>query len=195
MKQEFPQVEAVSGRFLHFVHAARELTAEELSRLEALLDYGEKGSDVAADASYLVVPRLGTISPWASKASDIVRNCGIDAVLRVERGTRFLVETAGHAPLSSEELDRASRFFYDRMTESLVEPDFTGEALFVELDGRPMETIPLMAEGLILHGMNVSEAAEAVGFSDPAYFGRCFKRLKGYPPKDARKISDKSISS
>ena len=51
------------------------------------------------------------------------------------------------------------------------------------------------AEGLMLRGMNVSEAAEAVGFSDPAYFGRCFKRLKGYPPKDARKVSDKSISS
>ena len=51
------------------------------------------------------------------------------------------------------------------------------------------------AEGLILHGMNVSEAASAVGFSDPAYFGRCFKRIKGYPPKDARKQDDKSISS
>ena len=51
------------------------------------------------------------------------------------------------------------------------------------------------AEGLILNGMNVSEAAFAVGFQDPAYFGRCFKRIKGYPPKDAKKISDKSISS
>ena len=51
------------------------------------------------------------------------------------------------------------------------------------------------AESLIAHGMNVSEASSAVGFSDPAYFGRCFKRLKGYPPKDARKHADKSISS
>ncbi len=43
------------------------------------------------------------------------------------------------------------------------------------------------AEALIIHGMNVSEASEKVGFSDPSYFGRCFKKLKGYPPKDARK--------
>ena len=43
------------------------------------------------------------------------------------------------------------------------------------------------AESLILHGMNVQEASEAVGFMDPSYFGRCFKRLKGYPPKNARK--------
>lgn len=181
LKQEFPQVEAVSGRFLHFVHAARELTAEELSRLEALLDYGEKGSDVAADASYLVVPRLGTISPWASKASDIVRNCGIDAVLRVERGTRFLVETSGHAPLSSEELDRASRFFYDRMTESLVEPDFTGEALFVELDGRPMETIPLMAEGRAALEAADSRMGLALSEDEIDYLAKAFGDLKRDP--------------
>ena len=181
LKQEFPQVEAVSGRFLHFVHAARELTAEELSRLEALLDYGEKGSDVAADASYLVVPRLGTISPWASKASDIVRNCGIDAVLRVERGTRFLVETSGHAPLSSEELDRASRFFYDRMTESLVEPDFTGEALFVELEGRPMETIPLMAEGRAALEAADSRMGLALSEDEIDYLAKAFGDLKRDP--------------
>jgi len=32
------------------------------------------------------VPRLGTISPWASKATDIARNCGLERVLRIERG-------------------------------------------------------------------------------------------------------------
>ena len=51
------------------------------------------------------------------------------------------------------------------------------------------------AEGLLAHGMNVSEASSECGFSDPAYFGRCFKKLKGYPPKDAKKIHEKSISS
>ena len=38
----------------------------------------------------MVTPRLGTISPWASKATDIARNCGLE-VFRVERITEYRV--------------------------------------------------------------------------------------------------------
>ena len=51
----------------------------------------------------LVVPRLGTISPWSSKASDIVSNCGIDAVKRVERGVVYAINTSDFKPLSDAE--------------------------------------------------------------------------------------------
>ena len=37
-------------------------------------------------------PRLGTLSPWASKATDIAHNCGVD-VRRVERVTEYLLAT------------------------------------------------------------------------------------------------------
>ena len=62
-------IEAVSGRFVHFVHASRELTKAEEERLASLLTYGDAAEDVRADLAFMVVPRLGTISPWASKAS------------------------------------------------------------------------------------------------------------------------------
>ena len=61
-------IEAVSGRFVHFVHASRELTKAEEERLASLLTYGDAAEDVRADLAFMVVPRLGTISPWASKA-------------------------------------------------------------------------------------------------------------------------------
>lgn len=138
-------IEAVSGRFVHFVHASRELTKAEEERLASLLTYGDAAEDVRADLAFMVVPRLGTISPWASKATDIVKNCGIEGVLRVERGTVYSL--ALKAPLTEEEAAQAAGVLHDRMTESVVARDFPAENLFVELEGRPMATVTLVEEG------------------------------------------------
>ena len=138
-------IEAVSGRFVHFVHASRELTKAEEERLASLLTYGDAAEDVRADLAFMVVPRLGTISPWASKATDIVKNCGIEGVLRVERGTVYSL--ALQAPLTEEEAAQAAGVLHDRMTESVVARDFPAENLFVELEGRPMATVALVEEG------------------------------------------------
>lgn len=138
-------IEAVSGRFVHFVHASRELTKAEEERLASLLTYGDAAEDVRADLAFMVVPRLGTISLWASKATDIVKNCGIEGVLRVERGTVYSL--ALKAPLTEEEAAQAAGVLHDRMTESVVARDFPAENLFVELEGRPMATVALVEEG------------------------------------------------
>lgn len=138
-------IEAVSGRFVHFVYASRELTKAEEERLASLLTYGDAAEDVRADLAFMVVPRLGTISPWASKATDIVKNCGIEGVLRVERGTVYSL--ALKAPLTEEEAAQAAGVLHDRMTESVVARDFPAENLFVELEGRPMATVALVEEG------------------------------------------------
>lgn len=138
-------IEAVSGRFVHFVHTSRELTEAEKTRLGSLLDYGDAAEDVRGDVTFMVVPRLGTISPWASKATDIVKNCGIEGVMRVERGTVFSLQTP--ASLTDDEKAAAAATLHDRMTESVVAEDFPAEQLFVELEGRPMATVALVEEG------------------------------------------------
>src|SRR5262245_38863750 len=67
----------IHAEFWHFVEIDRPLAAEDEARLARLLAYG-----VASPAAeprgelLLVVPRLGTVSPWSSKATDIARNCG-----------------------------------------------------------------------------------------------------------------------
>ena len=52
------------------------------------------------DGLLLVVPRLGTQSPWSTKATDIARRCGLAGVTRIERGTAFRM--AGMAPAQRE---------------------------------------------------------------------------------------------
>ena len=64
-------------------------------------------------ARALVLPRAGTISPWSSKATDIVRNCGFDRVKRVERGVLWVISAPEGIP------EQALGALYDRMTERL----------------------------------------------------------------------------
>ncbi len=67
----------------------------------------------AATATFYVVPRLGTVSPWSSKATDIARVCDL-AVRRIELGRACLVEgVTSLPPAALEDL-------YDRMIESVL---------------------------------------------------------------------------
>ncbi|MCS6997126.1 MAG: phosphoribosylformylglycinamidine synthase [Casimicrobiaceae bacterium] len=135
------RVRAISAEYWHFVKLARELTREERTQLEALLAYG-----AAADASeghthsFLVVPRLGTISPWSSKATDIARNCGLDAVERIERGVWFWVVTDGRPSAEARRAIEAA--CHDRMTESVLASLNEAERLFVETAPQPLATVP-----------------------------------------------------
>ncbi len=64
--------------------------------LERLLTYGPREAADAprvAGAEVIVVPRFGTISPWSSKATDIAKVCGLDAVRRIERGIVWTLAT------------------------------------------------------------------------------------------------------
>src|SRR3546814_8377222 len=80
---------------LHVVWSDAALDSATVRRLHALLDYGGPVVDAAkaaADELILrVVPRFGTVSPWASKATDIAHNCGLALVRRVERGVRYVL--------------------------------------------------------------------------------------------------------
>ena len=69
------RVAALSAVYWHFVRTSRPLTAAERTTLDFLLTYGPRAaaSDDAGEL-LLVLPRPGTISPWASKATDIAHN-------------------------------------------------------------------------------------------------------------------------
>ena len=84
-----PAVTHLTARFVHFAALARPLTEGELQILQRLLTYGPRVSPASQPAEgerLLVVPRTGTISPWSSKATDIIQVCALAAVERVERG-------------------------------------------------------------------------------------------------------------
>src|SRR5829696_4187399 len=83
----------IAAEYWHFATVARALDPAEMKRLERLLTYGPKSSAPDERGTlFLIVPRLGTVSPWSSKATDIARHCGLEAVERIERGIAYWVE-------------------------------------------------------------------------------------------------------
>jgi len=113
-----PAVRGLAARFVHFADLERPLTGAETAVLARLLTYGPTlptGDSAAAGERVLIVPRAGTISPWSSKATDIVQVCGLTSVRRVERGIEYRLRAA--RALGAAQLTRLAPALFDRMTE------------------------------------------------------------------------------
>src|SRR5574340_421481 len=67
-----------------------------------------------------LAPRHGTISPWSSKATDILKNCGLSCFRRIERGVAFHLLDAAGQPLSADAKARLLPRLHDRMTEAVM---------------------------------------------------------------------------
>jgi len=112
-----PSITAVQARFLHLVELKSEPSDRDMQVLERLLDYGPPAGQVQPDGQLvLVVPRFGTISPWSSKATDIAHICGLNGLLRIERGIAYTL--ASERPLDAPGLALVTARLHDRMTES-----------------------------------------------------------------------------
>ena len=159
LREVEPAAAGVEATFVHFVDLERELTADERSRLEALLTYGPRdagvgdadasgamaavavgGAGAAAAAPVWVVPRPGTISPWASKATDIAQVCGLGAVRRIERGIEYRLHGVGGRVAPA-----VAALLHDRMTEAVLGSPDEAQALFARETARPLRRISLAA--------------------------------------------------
>ncbi len=140
-------VQAVHARFVHWVAGATPPSESTLDTLTRLLDYGvpyqgpQPGEH--AGSTVVVAPRLGTVSPWASKATDIAHNCGLD-VHRVERVVEYRLK--GPA-LTDEQWTRCADLLHDRMTEVALPERGDAAALFDERVGEPMRHVNVLGRG------------------------------------------------
>ena len=159
IQQLLPRLQAIDeritglrARHVHLVASAEPLAAADRDRLAALLTYGEPWPGDGDDAAprLVVSPRLGTVSPWASKATDIAHNCGI-GLRRVERVTEYRLDLKsrllGRAVPTPEALVRVAGLLHDRMTESVLPDREAAAALFTELQPAPMEHVDVLGGG------------------------------------------------
>ncbi|WP_394228442.1 phosphoribosylformylglycinamidine synthase [Pseudoalteromonas spongiae] len=137
-------VTGVYAEFMHFADLTAELSESELDKLNKLLKYGPTITEHTPEgALILVTPRIGTISPWASKATDIANNCGLDKVHRVERGIAYYVE----GDLNAEQLNDVAKLVHDRMTESVHNSLEGAGQLFRVEEPRPMSSVDILGGG------------------------------------------------
>ncbi|MGH8685830.1 MAG: phosphoribosylformylglycinamidine synthase, partial [Nitrosospira sp.] len=193
------QVSHIYAEYWHFCALKRDLQPNEIAILEKLLEYAPKEiplKEVPRQPAghpggelLLVLPRPGTISPWSSKATDIARHCGLEAVERLERGVAFYIQTkdASSAELSPE-LPPDSRIallalIHDRMTEAVFGSFDDAEKLFRHSEPAPLSTVDVLTGGRdALQNAN-STMGLALSPDEIDYFAAYFMRI-GRNPTD-----------
>jgi len=145
-------IASVTGRFLHFIDSAAAIAPDDVKRLDGLLTYGEPFDAKLAGDEFVVIPRFGTISPWASKATDIAHNCGMTDIRRIERGILYVVHLksgllGGAKKLSEEGITGVQALLHDRMTEMVLRSAEEAAGLFGELDAKPLAFIDITQGG------------------------------------------------
>ena len=140
-----PEAE-IRSEYWYFADCAEGLDAAEAEKLEALLA-GQVASELPQSSGslhlFLITPRIGTISPWASKATEIAKNCGFTQIRRIERGMAVWLSGS----LSEAQKQQWAALLHDRMTESVL-PDFQVAAkLFARPEAQTFDTVDVLSGG------------------------------------------------
>jgi phosphoribosylformylglycinamidine synthase len=141
------------------------------------------GSPSAASALVVVGPRVGTVSPWSSKATDIAHNCGLD-IRRVERVTEYhLALNPAGEPLSPQQWAAVADLVHDRMTESVFATTAASAVLFDEREAEAVEHVDVVGRGRV--ALEEADTAYGLALSDDEidYLAAAFAGL-GRNPSD-----------
>lgn len=150
LQQKFQQnqlpVRSVYAEYLHFVALNAPLATEETAKLQELLHYGPTLAEhEPAGFCLIVTPRVGTISSWSSKATDIAHNCGLANVDRIERGLAYYFDF--ERELNEAELSVLKGLLHDRMLETVLNNEAEAASLFTQQAPKPFTTIDILNGG------------------------------------------------
>ncbi|MCP5157518.1 MAG: phosphoribosylformylglycinamidine synthase [Ectothiorhodospiraceae bacterium] len=173
------ELRGLTGRSALLVASSSAIEGERLARLESLLD--AQVHRARLDADLLVMPRPGTISPWSSKATDILHACGLAAVSRVERAVAWWID----APTVSTELaGAAAAALHDRMTQIATGNPDAAATLFATPSPAPLGAIALGADGRPALERANQEMGLALSAAEIDYLVERYRAL-GRDPTDA----------
>ena len=170
-------VNRIDTQFMHFVDLNEKLNQQDLAVLTGLLRYGAEESQrrdlMPSDHQLrLVVPRSGTISPWSSKASDIARICGLDKVIRIERGIAYRID--------ADKPNAADPFIHDRMTEEVVATTEVGYLFEVQAAG-PLGQVDLLGQGTLALQIANMDLGLALTSDEISYLEDAYTELNRNP--------------
>src|SRR5690554_5912759 len=145
LQQVAPGITGVSTAYTHFIDLAAPLSDQEQAVLAQLLTYGPR-MDVLPNTEgelFLVVPRFGTISPWASKATDIAHNTGLFQINRLERGVSYYLQ----GEVAAEERAAVMALLHDRMVETVLDSVEAASGLFDQAEPSPSTQVDILGGG------------------------------------------------
>ena len=165
----------IATRHVYLIESREAPTAGERDALGDLL-HGEPVEQLDSGGLLLVVPRLGTQSPWSTKATDIARRCGLEGVERIERGMGCWVDG-----LNEANRDRVAAALHDRMTQSVLASLEEARALFTHADPKPLVHVPVLSEGPEAMRRADRELGLALSEDEIAYLADAFAAMERDP--------------
>ncbi len=145
---QLPVLPEIRTRWVHLIESDSPLSDEEHATVERLLTYDEfKPAQPLSGSLLFVLPRVGTISPWSSKATDIAHNAGLKRVRRIERGIAFGIVPQGGGMVDAAMLAVIKPLIFDRMTETVLEDLTQADGLFRHLEPRTLVSVDLLKGG------------------------------------------------
>ncbi|WLD58822.1 phosphoribosylformylglycinamidine synthase [Salinispirillum sp. LH 10-3-1] len=180
VQESVPAVTAVYAEYAHFAHLSEAMDDAGRQVLDKLLKYGPSVPvEETAGELLLVVPRAGTISPWSSKATDIVHNCGLNQVRRIERGVAYYVQT--EKGLTDAERAKVEGLLHDRMME-VVLPEFdSASALFTTAEPAPLGHVDILDGGRAALDTANLELGLALADDEVDYLLHNYQRMQRNP--------------
>jgi phosphoribosylformylglycinamidine synthase len=179
-----PRIQDVHARYWHFIKTNQTLSDAEQQRLTELLHYGETDTDIDPKGElFLVAPRTGTISPWSSKATDILHNSGMTSVERVERGIAYFIELSdeGMNALSKDEKLVINEQLHDRMMEQVLSDGTDAEGLFSNAEPTPFKSVDISQDASAALQQANLEFGLALSADEIDYLAENYQALKRNP--------------
>ncbi|MEQ8427648.1 MAG: phosphoribosylformylglycinamidine synthase [Gammaproteobacteria bacterium] len=184
LQSRVAEISGITTRYVHYVQLRDDLSESGHAQLETILGYGAPAKDAGNPVGQLIViPRPGTISPWSSKATDILHNSGLLSVERVERGLTYFLETADDKPLEQNQLESILAEVHDRMTEVVIVDNNEAEALFAHADPALLQHIDILGDGIAALEKANTDMGLALADTEIAYLFQNFTDL-GRNPTD-----------
>ncbi|RKI09613.1 phosphoribosylformylglycinamidine synthase [Corallococcus sp. AB030] len=181
-RERVPSVATLYSEFVHFADTSAALTQDEAERLGRLLEYGpHTAKRERMGTLLLVVPRPGTVSPWASKATDIAHHCGLTQVRRMERGIAFFLTGPGGRELDANEAEGVQAVLHDRMTQAVLPRLEDAEVLFRTDSPRPLTRVDVLGGGRAALAKANGELGLALAEDEIDYLVARFTELQRNP--------------
>jgi len=173
---------ALETQAIYFVDTEQQLSDDDLTRIHDLLEVSKPTSgDETFQDSLMVIPRVGTISPWSSKATDIFQHCGLSQVSRIEQGISYFVTGLNAEALSESEIHTLSTELYDRMTQSIINTVDDADALFSKQAAKPLMTVDILSGGCDALAIANNEMGLALAEDEIDYLVENFTALERNP--------------
>ena len=147
IREDFSQIQAINCEDFFFSslhYQSNELIKPTENELSKILKAKVFKKELKAN-QFILIPRVGTISPWSSKATDILINAGLDSLKRIEKGLCFSLEIP--LELEMDSLKEIGQKIYDRMTQSVITDISSAEHLFRQLEPKPVLAVDILKEG------------------------------------------------